>query len=492
MAIEREGAKPILKQVGPFTYKVALKKYSIRNNHNGTLSFRERKTWTFEKSMSIADEDLIIFTLNTPLALTLTLIQSASPGVRVLITLALDAVTEGFFIKRTVKQLLFNGYNDLLTTFGPILNPEIPNNNRFGYFYQKNNSDDGEYTVYNGVDNLSQLNLINLYNGKASLNYWTNDECNSLNGTTNGQIVPPLKDVETPENIKLFVSELCRTLQMRFTSNHQPYPGLTVKRFTFDVNNFASSIEYPPNNCFISKLPSPQQSSLLFPLTRPQNSLSPSLAPNLSPSPSPSSSSSSSSSPMSGNRGLLLSRQAQNNQPQFIKRKSPFPSGVFDLSSCRYGAPLIVSQPHFLNSDPIYRQSVVGMSPDYLAHAFWMDVDPMTGSVVNMAARMQLNIAITKSPGLFRYRNIPDIVFPIFWQEYLFQLTPDLAQILVDAREMPYVVSSISFYSLLSLGLIIMMSAFLVYAIPYLKTHTLDINKQIQVTANGISFKKVR
>ncbi|XP_015785987.1 scavenger receptor class B member 1 [Tetranychus urticae] len=524
-AIEREGAKPILKQIGPFTYRVSVAKFAVRNNDNGTLSYRERKSWHFERSLSITDENQLITTLNTPLALTLTLIQGASPTVRVLVTLALDAVTEGFFIKRTVRQLLFEGYPDLLTTFGPLLNPGIPSNNgRFGYMFPKNNTDDGLYTIFSGSSNINLLNMIERYNGRDHLNFWSTEECNSLNGSTNGQLGPPLvhndglghghhikqllqqqqqynayqtnenaevnqdynpneQFYEQPPYIKLFASEICRVLHLRYNTTHEPYPDLPVHRYTFDETNFASAADYPPNECYISKLPDPAP-SLLYSLARnpPSSSLSSTLSSLTSPSSGGLSSPSTSSAPSSplsppGGSTLIL-------RP----RREPFASGVFDLSACRFGAPLLLSQPHFLNSHPIYRNSVEGLAPNDSKHSFWMDIEPLTGSTVNMAARFQLNVAISKAPGLFRYRNIPDIVFPVFWQEYHFEFTKDLAQQLIDLRSMPYLVSSISFYSFLSIGIILLIISVLVYALPFLKIHNLEINgKPIQANLNTLT-----
>lgn len=498
-AIEREGAKPILRQIGPFTYEVSVEKISIRDNHNGTLSYRERKSWRFRRSLSIADENYIVTTLNTPLALTLALIQGASSTVRVLITLALDAVTEGFFIRRSIKQLLFVGYPDLLTTFGPLLNPEIPasSGGRFGFMYQKNNTDDGEYTIFSGVNDINLLNIMNRYNGKPKLKYWASDVCNSFNDSTNGQMLPPFTDKSPPQSIRVFSSDACRVLKLKFTRTHQSYPGLQVHRYTLDSSNFASWREYPPNQCYMSRLPEPQP-SLLYTLTRPQTSPAPTASPlsSVPSSSSPPSSSQNSDSVIPTSSPTPSQsphpRRPVNVFPQRHYRRSPFPSGVFDLSACKYGAPLVISQPHFLNSDPVYRKSVIGMMPNQSEHSFWMDTEPMTGSTVSLAARMQLNVAITKGPAMFRYRNIPEIVFPIFWQEYQFAFTSDLAQALVDAKSMPHLISSISFYSLLSAGLILAISSFLVYIIPYLRKHSLEINgKQIQTNISSRASVKV-
>ena len=35
---------------------------------------------------------------------------------------------------------------------------------------------------------------------------------------------------------------------------------------------------------------------------------------------------------------------------------SNLPSGIFDISSCRFGPPIFISQPHFYQADPYYRR----------------------------------------------------------------------------------------------------------------------------------------
>lgn len=54
------------------------------------------------------------------------------------------------------------------------------------------------------------------------------------------------------------------------------------------------------------------------------------------------------------------------------------PSGLFNISSCRYGTPVFMSFPHFYNADPIYVDQVVGMKPDKRKHQFFMSFEPVS------------------------------------------------------------------------------------------------------------------
>ena len=41
-----------------------------------------------------------------------------------------------------------------------------------------------------------------------------------------------------------------------------------------------------------------------------------------------------------------------------LRKNNMFPSGAFDFSEIAFGAPILLSQPHFLNADPFYSDRV--------------------------------------------------------------------------------------------------------------------------------------
>ena len=53
------------------------------------------------------------------------------------------------------------------------------------------------------------------------------------------------------------------------------------------------------------------------------------------------------------------------------------PSGVFNISSCQFGSPLVMSWPHFFQADPKLLQDVEGLNPDREKHQFQLDVLPV-------------------------------------------------------------------------------------------------------------------
>ena len=414
--IERHGAKPVLVEMGPYTYRSKWTK-SLDYNQNGTVSYREKKTYYFVRELSSGNESDLITSLNGPLAITLSLLQKAPSAVRVIVTLALDAVTEGFFIKRTVNQLLFDGYPDLLTTFGPLLNPKIPssNNGRFGWLYGKNGSNDGLFTVFTGKDDMSKLNIIDKFNGRGRLDYWREKSfCNSIRDSTDAQIFPPITN--SNKSLYIFHPEFCRRWKLNFAGQIEKR-GVNIYRYKPDQNNFKNADDYPPNACYLSRLPT---------------------APNPS----------------------LFSMPSSRSSSVRMKRIR-FASGVFDMSSCKYGAPIVMSYPHFLGADPIYAESLEGVEADPSKHEFYLDIEPNTGTSMGSAARLQINVFINKPPGMFRYRNVPEIVFPVFWQELGANVSSDMTERIKWVLEQPSLISSIASTSMLFIGVLFVLTSIL-------------------------------
>lgn len=59
--VEKEGAKPILREVGPFVYRLNITKSLLKFRDNNTkLMFRETKRYFFDRSLSSADLNITV------------------------------------------------------------------------------------------------------------------------------------------------------------------------------------------------------------------------------------------------------------------------------------------------------------------------------------------------------------------------------------------------------------------------------------------------
>ncbi|KAB0794887.1 hypothetical protein PPYR_11726 [Photinus pyralis] len=94
-----------------------------------------------------------------------------------------------------------------------------------------------------------------------------------------------------------------------------------------------------------------------------------------------------------------------------------FPSGVLDNSACRSGVPLFSSLPHFYYADEFYRNKIDGMKPDKDKHEFYFTFEPNIGIVTSTAARLQVNVWLEPLEDFQLYKNVPELMIPIFWTQ---------------------------------------------------------------------------
>ena len=54
------------------------------------------------------------------------------------------------------------------------------------------------------------------------------------------------------------------------------------------------------------------------------------------------------------------------------------PSGIGNSSTCRFGAPVFTSYPHYYLADPYYIDQVEGLRPEKDLHQFYIDLEPVS------------------------------------------------------------------------------------------------------------------
>ncbi|KAM8716243.1 hypothetical protein ACLKA7_003171 [Drosophila subpalustris] len=103
------------------------------------------------------------------------------------------------------------------------------------------------------------------------------------------------------------------------------------------------------------------------------------------------------------------------------------PSGVMNVTACRFDSPVFMSYPHFYNADQYYLDQVEGLQPNKEDHEFYMVVEPRTGIPLEVAARFQVNMLVEPIEGITLYTDVPRIFFPLIWFEQKVRITPELA-----------------------------------------------------------------
>ena len=93
------------------------------------------------------------------------------------------------------------------------------------------------------------------------------------------------------------------------------------------------------------------------------------------------------------------------------------PKGVFNMSACQYGSPIMMSWPHFFQADPELLETVNGLNPDPSKHQFFMDIQPKLGVALKAQARSQINIQMYKMDKVDEAKGLRDMIFPVLWFE---------------------------------------------------------------------------
>lgn len=55
-----------------------------------------------------------------------------------------------------------------------------------------------------------------------------------------------------------------------------------------------------------------------------------------------------------------------------------FPSGVMNISACRYSSPIFMSYPHFYGADSYYLKNIEGLNPSIDRHQSYFTLEPVS------------------------------------------------------------------------------------------------------------------
>ena len=381
-AVRDAGAKPELKQIGPYKFFEQHHKFDIVWNANGTVTYKQRKVW---KHVGGDLEDLITV-LNIPYASVgdqvdkLPEVEKALAGIAVAAALP----TEKLFVTVPIREFLFEGYDDPMLDAASKLEKvgiKLPGvTSKFGFFFGRNNSwyADGITNVYTGSSGIGKRNSLTLsifprysdaflsilfnllivlnlsilsmsilfilysissfmlsFTGKLgrvhAVNYTDHSnffvgDCGQVNGSAD--FFPPYLGGRQQEFV--FNQDLCRSLILTSTGEYVKVHGTTGEAYVQPKFMFANHTDNEHNICYV-------------------------------------------------------------NGPVDI------PSGLFDASPCRFGAPVFMSQPHFYQADPFYASLLQkgSVEPSEAKHETKFIFEPISGVPLDLHVRYEFLRLIT-------------------------------------------------------------------------------------------------
>ncbi|XP_013773477.1 protein peste-like [Limulus polyphemus] len=155
----------------------------------------------------------------------------------------------------------------------------------------------------------------------------------------------------------------------------------------------------------------------------------------------------------------VLANGTDNPENSCFSTRRLLPSGVMDLSPCRYDTPVALSFPHFYLASPSYLNDVEGLKPNASHHEFFLDIHPMSGISTSIGARIQLNAILEQDKKIRQFSNITELVLPVLWQEVSGYLTEELADELLKDLEDPLIYGADFAYCFLAIGVVLLLVA---------------------------------
>uniref|UniRef100_A0A4Y0BLJ9 Sensory neuron membrane protein 2 n=1 Tax=Anopheles funestus TaxID=62324 RepID=A0A4Y0BLJ9_ANOFN len=324
------------------------------------------------------------------------------------------------FLRTTPKQFLFDGVPFCVNVIGiaKAICKEIEKRNtktirtmpdgslRFSFFSHKNMTDDGMFTINTGIKDPSRTQMIELWNGRTTLDVWNNrssglpSACNKIRGT-DGSGYPPFRT--GIERMTIFSTDICRTVDIKLTGSSS-YEGIPALRYEID-GNFLHEIgpEYG-NECYcVNKIPK-----------------------------------------------------------SIVKSNGCLYKGALDLSNC-FDAPVVLTLPHMLGVDEEYTALIDGMDPEPERHQIFVDVEPYTGTPLTGGKRVQFNMFLRRIDAIKLTDRLQPTLFPVIWIDEGIALNEDMVKLIDDSLMKVLSLLDIVQWALIAVGLLLAVLMPIVY-----------------------------
>ena len=310
----------------------------------------------------------------------------------------LSTLEAEIFVRKTVGELMFEGYEDKIMDIGSHLG-EIEAEvvlDKFGWFYkviilscllwvrficQRNGTSwaDGDIEMMTGQDGIETLGEIVSWNHQKRSQAFQGD-CGKLRGSAEG-LFPPGKTA-TANSISIYSTDLCRPLHFTKTGRNTIH-GVPVTTFELDPTNFANSTNCTANDCYNNNLP----------------------------------------------------------------------TGVQNVTQCKLSSPVFVSRPHFYLADPSYlTQFQAGLQPSAERHNSVLWLEPASSIPGKVNIRLQLNVLLRPVEGITLFKDLQEIMLPVLWFESLAEIPEGSLDMLMM---LPTIIESSSLFIIVSCLLVI-------------------------------------
>ncbi|KAI4471424.1 scavenger receptor class b type-1 sr-b1 [Holotrichia oblita] len=401
--IEHKGAIPIVHEVGPFVYHEHFHKDKIeRQDKNDILMYNQYLKMTFQRQLSAYGDDIKITVPNLPLQ---GVFQNEEDGdlPPAIQNIAVNRLwprafrNDGIFVTLPVKRFFFEGYifcnttvekpkkdlgliQSILETAMNVArqifcnqvrkvaasNPTIiPGRDhlKFSMFKHKDNNTDGRFEILAGITDINKLGQIQTWNKTSHLNLWAGGTNSTCNAIRGtDSTIYAPWTFAKSSTLLTFNTDICRTVKLT-TIEEINFKGIPGVKAIMGPDNMENSGE---SSCYC----------------------------------------------INKTRNLAGDHDC-------------FPKGFCDMGNC-LKAPIIISFPHMLWADAIYRDTVKGLEPSEEKHVSFVALEPTTGTPLQGRKRMQFNVPMRPIKEIQVTHHLTAAMVPVLWVEESFDLPDDM------------------------------------------------------------------
>ncbi|XP_053971469.1 scavenger receptor class B member 1-like [Hylaeus volcanicus] len=346
--------------------------FTYRENLNRVnVELHENGTVTYQEKRSYRwvsgeSENATVIVPNVLLMSTLAYSRNLPLPMQLLLTMILSSVSTKPFLKLTVGEYLW-GYEDKLFQMAkPFASLKRDLPfDKFGILAFRNAVNEDRITIHTGVGDLGKIGLIERLNGEKVRKIWGNESCDRVYGT-DGSMFPP-QWIERPESdVYIYAKDVCRAMPLRYEGRHIS-SGIPSLRYKVPSDVFTSTRD--ENSCFCPK-----------------------------------------------------------ESDDSTTGKCP-PLGTFNVSACNFGAPFILSFPHFHSGDKSLFERIDGLTPREEHRESFIDVHPILAVTIATRMKFQVNLEVRKATGVPFAGNLKDgSILPLVWIDSGIEELPEAMQ----------------------------------------------------------------
>ncbi|VDN07428.1 unnamed protein product [Thelazia callipaeda] len=368
------GSYPVVTEKGPYVYTEHQKKIKVKFMQNDTrVLYRNRRRYVYSEEESCANCSLLDSVMIPNLmfqarfVLVLQVASKSSPFVKNIIKSAFSRFKrETPFINATVGEVLFDGYEDPMIKWvcdkvRPLCSvANIPTRIRF----LENDTVDGEYLIGTGLRSNQELGHVYAWNGQNETVWWSTAQARMINGT-DGQLFPP--SIQIYRDLPVFLGQLGRSIHMRYDKS-VTYKGIPSYRFVI------------PSDVYDPFLPE--------------------------------------------NKGFC-NPEIPRYFSHDIQPDGCLPAGMFDIGHTKLGSPpIFMSGVHFYQSPAQVYQNFVGFPHPNCSDQSYIDIEPLTGVILNALGASQINVGMINDTFYF-FQKIPSMIVPVLWLKEIINVDDD-------------------------------------------------------------------